>query len=183
VARGSRSGRVSRRRFLGQSLAATLAAAGVPRVFREWAEAAEPKPPARSKVLEVTNPAWKRDGKVDPEAVKRTLERGLMEFTGKSSVADAWRVFASPSETIGVKFNDISRNFTGANQALGDAIIDGLLQAGLKREKIILTEAVGASFPGTGQADRTPGPEFDTGHGKTRYTRFLREQIDGSTGR
>jgi hypothetical protein len=36
-----------------------------------------------------------------------------------------------------------------------DAIIDGLLQAGLKREKIILVEAVGASFPGTGQADRT----------------------------
>lgn len=177
MARIVHSGGVSRRRFLRQAIAASaLGAAGLPRIH---AEAAEPKAPARSKVLEVTNPAWKRDGKVDPEAVKRTLERGLMEFTGKSSVADAWRVFASPSETIGVKFNDISQNFSGANQALGDAIIDGLLQAGLRREKIILVEAVGASFPGTGTADRTLGPEFDTGHGKTRHTRFLRDQIDG----
>jgi len=180
VARVVHPGGVSRRRFLRQSIAASvIGAAGLPRVFREWAEAVEPKAPARSKVVEATNPAWKRDGKVDPEAVRRTLERGLMEFTGKPSVADAWRQFASPSETIGVKFNDISQNFSGANQALGDAIIDGLLQAGLQREKIILVEAVGASFPGTGQADRTLGPEFDTGHGKTRHTRFLREQIDG----
>ena len=53
---------VSRREFLGGAAAgAAFGAGGLPRVF---AEAAAPKPPSRSKVVEVTNPAWQQGRRV-----------------------------------------------------------------------------------------------------------------------
>jgi len=173
---GSGPDPVSRREFLGG--AAAGAAAGVVAFPRVFAEAAAAKPPSRSKVVEVTNPAWQERREVNAAVVRRMLERALMELTGKSSGADAWRQFVSPTERVGVKFNKITRNVSGANQALGDAILAGLVQAGVKREKIIVVEAVGAQFPGTGRYDGTYGPEVHTPHGTTRLTRFIREQVD-----
>jgi len=175
VRKPTQSLEVSRRRFLGRAASVAAGAAACPRLF---AQAAEPKPPARSKVVEVTSPAWQKDGKVDPAAVKAMLERALMGFTGKASAAEAWRQFVSPTERVGVKCNKVTRNISRANQALGDAILDGLAQAGVKRQNIIVTEAVGASFPGTGRYDGTYGPEVHTAHGTTRLTRFVREQVD-----
>jgi len=167
---------VSRREFLrGSAAGAAFGAVGFPQVF---AEAAGPKPPSRSKVVEVTNPAWQKGSRVNAGVVRRMLEQALMELTGKPSGADAWRQFVSPTERVGVKFNKITRNISRANQALGDAILGGLMQAGVKRENIIAVEAVGAQFPGTGRYDGTYGPEVHTPHGTTRLTRFIREQVD-----
>lgn len=170
------AGSTTRREFLGEVVVgAAVGAAGVPQVF---AEAAAPKPPSRSKVVEVTNPAWQKGRRVNAAVVQQMVENALMKLTGKSSGADAWRQFVSPTERVGVKFNKITRNISKANQALGDAILGGLMQAGVKRENIIVVEAVGAKFPGTGRYDGTYGPEVHTPHGTTRHTRFIREQVD-----
>jgi len=163
---------VPRRQFLAGVAAGAIA---LPHVA---AQAAPAKPPSRSKVVEATNPAWQHGGKVNVPVVRQILERALMELTGKASGGDAWRQFVSPTERVGVKFNKITRNVSGANQALGDAIVAGLLEAGVKRENIIVVEAVGAEFPGTGRYDGTYGPEVHTPHGTTRHTRFIREQVD-----
>ncbi|MFW6107478.1 MAG: DUF362 domain-containing protein [bacterium] len=126
----------------------------------------------------MTNPAWQERREANAAAIRRMLEEALTALTGKSSWGAAWRQFVSPTERVGVKFNKITRNVSGANQALGDAILDGLAQAGVKRENIIVVEAVAAKFPGTGRYDGTYGPEVHTDHGTTRLTRFIREQVD-----
>jgi len=115
---------------------------------------------------------------VDPAVVRAMLDRGLMRLTGEGSAAGAWRRIVSPGERVGIKFSKTSRNASGANQALGDAILDGLAQAGVRRERIIVVEAWGARFPGTGEFDGGYGPEVDTGLGRVRLSRFIREQID-----
>ena len=164
--------RIPRRRFLATAAACATA---FPRVF---AQTAGPKPPARASVVEAADPAWQQGGMVSAAVVRRMLGQAMRALTGKASAADAWRQVVSPTERVGVKFNKVSANFSGASQALGDAILDGLMAAGVKRENIIVAEAVGASFPGTRQFDPTYGPVVDTGCGKTRLTRFITHQVD-----
>jgi hypothetical protein len=77
--------RATRREFLKQAMAAS--AFGVVAEPRLLAQAAEPKAPARSRVVEVTSPAWKKDGKVDPEGVKRILSEVPVEADGSVSFA------------------------------------------------------------------------------------------------
>jgi len=151
--------RLSRRAFLRSGLAA--AAALLP---RQHARAHES---ARDAVVEVRDPAWRSDGGVDPAVVRAMLDRGLMRLTGEGSAAGAWRRIVSPGERVGIKFSKVSRNASGANQALGDALIHGLAQAGVRRERI-----------GTGEFDGSYGPEVDTGLARVRLSRFVREQID-----
>ena len=175
MARHAPDGPIPRRRFLSQAACAVGGVAAIPCLF---AQPGPPRPSLRSTVVEVRDPAWHRDGEVDPAAVAQILERALTGLTGKPSAADAWRQLVSPSERVGIKFNKVSRDFSGASQALGDAILDGLVQAGVRRERIIVVEAVGALFPGTGDFDGRYGPELDTGLARTRLTRFVTHQVD-----
>ena len=172
--------RVDRRGFL-RGVAADLAGTGLALAAgRVWAEAVEGRPPAeQSVVVDIRDANWQRDGQPDPAAVKKMLEDGMKTFTGKGSWADAWKQFVQPNETVCVKFNRLSGNFTRANQAMVDAIVDGLQQAGLKREKIIVVEAIEAKEGNLTEPDLTMGPEVDTGHGKTRLTRLITDQVDG----
>lgn len=160
---------VTRRRFLRRVGCGAVAGAGT------LARAGEPQ---RGKVAEVIDAGWQTGGAVDPRAVAAMLGRAMRELTGKGTLAAAWGEIAEPGERVGVKFNRVSRNFSAANQALGDAILHGLALAGVRRRDIIVVEAVGADFPGTGRFDGTLGPEADTGFGRTRLTRFVREQVD-----
>jgi len=162
---------IPRRQFLASAAASAVALPGA------FAHAGQ-TPPDRGTVAEATNPAWQRNGVADHAAVKRMLGQALTALTGKTSTTDAWRQLVSPTERIGVKFNKVSANFSGANQALGDAILDGLTGAGVRRENIIVVEAIGGSFPGTGEADLAYGRAVDTGRGRTRLTRFVTDQVD-----
>ena len=160
---------VTRRRFLRQLGCGTAAGAGM----LAWGKQA-----TRSPVAEVADPGWQAAGAVDPRVVGRMLGQAMAALTGKSSQAAAWGEIVEPGERVGVKFNRVTCNVSGANQALGDAILHGLALAGIRRQDVIVVEAVGAAFPGTGEFDGTLGPEVDTGLGRTRLTRFVREQVD-----
>ena len=162
------TGEPSRRQFLAGAAACVQGLGALPGVFRTL----------DSPVIEVHDPGWQADRLVHPRTVRAMLERGLRELTGGGSAAEAWRRIVSPGERVGIKFSKVSRNASGANQALGDALIDGLAQAGVRREDIIVVEAWGARFRGTGEFDGSYGPEVDTGMGRVRLSRFIREQID-----
>jgi len=145
-----------------------------------------PKPPPQklsrkpiSKVIDIHDSNWlKTDGSVDPHVVKKLVHEGMLRLTGKSSLRSAWQEFVSPRETVGIKFNRISGDFTGANQSLLDAIVSGLLAAGVSRERIIAVEAVNVSFENHIKLDFHLGPEIDFGKGKTQLTRFITDQVD-----
>jgi len=47
-------------------------------------------------------------GKIDPAKTRRSLDRGLMELTGRATARDAWREFVSPEDRVGIKVNPIA---------------------------------------------------------------------------
>lgn len=164
--------RVSRREFIEMSASGVLAL--MLGGYLEKLLAGEKK----SRVIDVRSEKWFRDRRVQPEVVKRMLNEGLMKLTQKTTPEQAWKSLFSPREVVGVKFNRLSGNYTGANQALVDAIAEGLFSAGLKPENIIVVEAVGARFQG-GKPQRGWAGQYDFGSGKTRLSNFLVNQVDG----
>lgn len=100
-----------------------------------------------------------------------------MRLTGKSTPEAAWKSLFSPGEVVGLKFNRISRDFTGANQALVNAIAGGLLSAGVKRQNVVVVEATDVQFAG-GEARKGWAGNYDFGSGKTRLSNFVVNQVD-----
>jgi hypothetical protein len=157
----------SRRDFL-QASAAMAFAGALPAAPREKGSA----------VVDVRSAAWLgRDGQPEAAVIGRMLGEGMMALTGKDTPEAAWRSLFEPAEMVGLKFNVVSRDYTGANQALCDALAGGLVSAGLKRKNIVVVEAEGVRFDGgerrTGWAGR-----YDFGSGKTRLSSFLVNQVD-----
>jgi len=76
-------------------------------------------------------------GRIDVRLAKRALDQGLMKLTGKSAAKDAWREFVSPSDQIGLKVNPIAPRLPSSRE-LTQAVIDGLLEAGIPRSRIAI---------------------------------------------
>jgi Domain of unknown function (DUF362) len=69
-------------------------------------------------------------GKIDPAKTRRSLDRGLMELTGRATARDAWREFVSPEDRVGIKVNPIAPRLPTSFE-LTRAVIDGLRDAGV----------------------------------------------------
>ena len=159
----------SRRQFIGAAAAGALAGA-----VRPGAAAGATK----SRVVKVESPRWRlASGQVHPGVVRQMVNAGMMRVTGKSTPEAAWRELFSPGEVVGVKFNKISRDYSGANQALVDAIAMGLTAAGVQQSDIIVLEAAGATFHG-GTPQKGWAREYDFGSGKTLFSNLLVNQLD-----
>jgi hypothetical protein len=164
---------VSRREFLRTaSTAAALAAAG-----RLPGGLAEEN--GRSLVVESQSDGWRTaDGKVDAAVVRRMIDSGLMRLTGKDTPEAAWRSLFAPGEVVGLKFNRVSRDYTGANQAALEALAAGLGSAGVPTGHIIVLEAENAALDGSGTPQRGWAGEYDFGSGKTRLSNTIVNQVD-----
>jgi hypothetical protein len=174
---------ISRRDFLraaaiGAAAASFAPLAGSP--FGRRAEAAAPgEQNASPMVVDVRSPKWRVNGQVDAAFVLKMIDVGMARLTGKKTRAEAWRLIAGPDQVVGVKFNDLSGNYTNANQALVDAITASLIEAGVKKENIIVAEAVGATWQNAKNPDGELGEPLDIGGGRqARLTRFLTQQVD-----
>jgi len=163
---------LTRRRFL--KAASATAAAALAGSLKAPSVAADDK----SLVVEVRSGKWRqRRAGVDASAVARMVAGGMQRLTGKSTPEAAWKSLFSPREVVGLKFNRISSDFTGANQALVDAIAAGLLSAGLKKQNIIVVEAADVKFAG-GEPRKGWAGQYDFGSGKTRLSDFVVNQVD-----
>jgi hypothetical protein len=110
--------------------------------------------------------------------VRRMVDAGLMRLTGKGTPEAAWQSLFEPGEVVGLKFNIVSRDFTGANQAFVDALAAGLQSAGVKRESIIVLEAENARLDGGGPPQHGWAGEYDFGSGRTRLSNVIVNQLD-----
>lgn len=130
-------------------------------------------------VVDVRCPRWLDDRKEPVAAVvKQMVDTGLMTLTDEKTPKAAWSAVFGKYKCVGVKFNQISRNFSRANQVMLDAVAEGLQSAGIALDRIIVTEALGASLPGCGKMDKGWAGEYDFGSGKTRLSNFLINQVD-----
>ena len=94
------------------------------------------KPPAR--VVIVHDPAATDTFQPRPEIVLNMLNRGLTAFTGKTTPTAAWQSLVSTQDTVGIKIYSAPGPNTGTRAAVVAAVVEGLLEARIPPNHIIV---------------------------------------------
>lgn len=74
----------------------------------------------------------------DETRVEAAFDRGLTSFTQATTVSNAWRSLVAPSDIVGIKVFSSPGPVAGTRPAVVEAIVHGLLAAGLRRDHIII---------------------------------------------
>ncbi len=148
---------LNRREFLGAGVGITAAGLVPSGALAEGLLGG--KPTKKSKVVDVTCPDWVHESKegavVRPEVVKAVIHEGLKLLTGKKQADAALKQFVSPKETVALKFNGLSRDFAGVNQAILSALTELLQECGIEKKRILVLEGAGCDVKGYGTPDFT----------------------------
>jgi len=158
------SDRYSRRKFFGTAAVAAAGAALAPRLIGQE-KAQNEKPPAAppaeiktnidevrsiprvatsmpgkypGKVARVKTGANPVGQKIDGARVAREVEAGMARLTGEKTMAKAWGQFVGPKDVVGIKVNPIGEKILSTKPEVVDAVIAGLLAAGVKKQNIIV---------------------------------------------
>jgi uncharacterized protein (DUF362 family) len=201
----SPSDKFSRRKFFGTAAMAAAGAAIAPRLMPQE-QAKSEKPPAAAppqvktnidevrgiprvagslpgkypgQVVRVKTGANPVGHKIDGARVAKEIEAGMAALTGEKDMAKAWGQFVGPKDVVGIKVNPIGEAILSTKPEVVDAVIAGLLAAGVKKENIViwdrrlpqLTEAgfTEERFPGIrilGTEMKGPDGEFYDGKGE-----------------
>jgi hypothetical protein len=164
--------RADRRQFLIGSAAWAATAVGLTAGEAAPARAgtgpeAKPDPlrmpgPFRGKVVEVAHPGSVVDGQVNREAVRDMVRRGMLDLTGEKETASAWRRFFAKGDVVGIKVNPVGNPRAISNHAVVLEIIDGLRQADLPAEDILVFDRYRDQFLQAGYRDiLPPGVRWD----------------------
>jgi uncharacterized protein (DUF362 family) len=193
------SDRFSRRKFFGTAAVAAAGVALAPRLMGQE-QAKSEKPPAApppeiktniDEVRSIPRVAGSLPGKypgrvvrvktgpnpvgqkIDGARVRKELERGMAELTGEKKMGKAWAHFVGPKDVVGIKVNPIGEAILSTKPEVVDAVIEGLMAAGVPKTNIVIwdrrlfqLEAAGftaARFPGIrilGTEMKGPNGEF-----------------------
>lgn len=88
-----------------------------------------------------------------PEVVRLLLQRGLVQLTGRTNPAEAWRTLVSAQDVVGVKVYAAPGANSGTRPAVVAAVIEGLLAAGLPRTNVVLWDRQKADLRLSGFTD------------------------------
>lgn len=94
----------------------------------------------------------KHDGATDeqgtglPDIVRTMVDTAIRELTGRDSLRDAWREFVSPDDVVGLKINLRGGRRLSTQACVVNPILDGLVEAGIKRNNIIVWDAENGEF-------------------------------------
>ena len=95
----------------------------------------------RGRVIGVESPKAMRSLNSEaPAVVVRRTNEALLRFTGKRTVAQAWRVFVHPKDVVGIKLNCLGAPGISTSPAMVGAIVKGLQAVGIPNDRIILYE-------------------------------------------
>lgn len=126
-----------RREFLRGLLAAATASAA-PSVVHADAPRLGIPGPYRGRVVEVEHPGCIVAGAYRPEAIQKMMQRGMMELTGASAWPDAWRSLFRKGDVVGIKVSPVGGAHLCSDASVLHSIIDGLNQAGVTNENILV---------------------------------------------
>ena len=94
--------------------------------------------PVRSLVVEVSAPRATAAFEPQPDVVRQMVRSGILKWTGKADLKAAWRSVVSPREVVGLKVYCHPGANTGTRPAVVEAVVQGLLEAGLPPTNIIV---------------------------------------------
>jgi uncharacterized protein (DUF362 family) len=90
------------------------------------------------RVVEVTDPRAISDYRVSQPIVRRMLEHGIKELTGKSSIEDAWSLFVEPKDIVGIKINPSGAPACCSSPEIVLEIIRALEMVGVPAKNIVV---------------------------------------------
>jgi hypothetical protein len=93
---------------------------------------------ANSKVVIVEDSTATSDYQPNTVSVQAMVNRGITNFTGKVTVTEAWRILVSTQDVVGIKVFSRAGMLSGTRPAVVEAVIRGLLDAGLPSDHIII---------------------------------------------
>ena len=76
--------------------------------------------------------------KVDLAVVDQMVRKSLMELTGATTSAAAWKMFVSPDDVIGLKVNPVAGKTLSTSLEITQAIIGQLEEAGIAKKNIVI---------------------------------------------
>jgi len=125
------------------------------------------------KVVRVKTGAYPVGQWIDGDRVREEVNAGMAELTGEKNMGKAWGKFVGPKDVVGIKVNPIGEAVLSTKPEVVDAIIEGLIAAGVPKANIIIwdrrlfqLESAGfttARFPGIrilGTEMKGPNGEF-----------------------
>jgi hypothetical protein len=90
------------------------------------------------RVVNVDTGTVSSESGIDTDGVREAVNRGLLALTGEKDIAEAWRLFVSPEDTIGLKLNPIGGKLLSNRPEVVDVVIEGLTAAGVPRSNLII---------------------------------------------
>jgi uncharacterized protein (DUF362 family) len=145
-----------RRAFLAASLTATAAACQRTVTERQTpaggAESTAPGIPGpyRGRVVAIHHDSSIVEDQYQAGPVRQMMERGMAELTQAESWADAWRQLFEPGDVVGIKLNPVGSPYVISAPEVLHPIIDGLEQAGVKRQDIVAYDRYRDQFQSAG---------------------------------
>jgi len=95
--------------------------------------------PKKSKVIIVKNKeVVSSTGEINQEIIKNMLNEAMRKVAGSEAIKSCWGKYFSPQDIVGIKVNCIAGRRLSTNPELVNAIISGLLLAGVKEDNIII---------------------------------------------
>ncbi|MGB9597471.1 MAG: hypothetical protein ACPL7B_14410, partial [Candidatus Poribacteria bacterium] len=94
----------------------------------------------KSKIVIASHLEATSDMKINSEIVKKIVDTGLMQYTGQKTIESAWAKILpslSKDDIVTIKVNCINRSLS-THPELIDAIVAGLISAGIKENNIII---------------------------------------------
>ncbi len=92
----------------------------------------------RARVVTIYDPAATEAFRARPEVVRAMVNCGITNFTGKATVAEAWRSLVSTQDIVGLKVYSVPGPNSGTRPAVVAGVIEGLLAAGLPATNIVI---------------------------------------------
>jgi uncharacterized protein (DUF362 family) len=110
------------------------------------------------KVVRVKTGANPVGQKIDGARVAREVQAGLAALTGEKNMGKAWGKFVGPRDVVGIKVNPIGEAILSTKPEIVDAVIAGLLAAGVGKENIVIWDRRLFQLTAAGYtAERFPG--------------------------
>jgi hypothetical protein len=94
--------------------------------------------PARAQVVIVQDPQATSAFQARAEIVHGMVDRGILALTGQTDLKRAWRSIVSTQDIVGLKVYSGPGASSGTRPAVVTAVIEGLLQAGLPPDHIVI---------------------------------------------
>jgi len=94
--------------------------------------------PTQSIVYSARDPAAIHEYRTNPAVVRGMVNRLVLAVTGQPDLARAWGSLVSPNDKVGIKISAAGGELFTTHRDVVNAIVDGLVAAGQKRESIIV---------------------------------------------